>query len=189
MDTTLGPRMPEAGPTLASAHRSAHARAPCRSIRPYGPPAREDSVSMGSDLSESPSAEYRSRATPVDGSAATCPKCGTVRVVRPGFVQLKSEREWTPPKVITRALHLIQALTPQEWNTFELLGRGYSNRSIAQTFEISERTVKRHVTAILSKLQLESRLQAGLAALVVSSLVSIGDYRLENHEDRPFGAG
>jgi DNA-binding NarL/FixJ family response regulator len=34
---------------------------------------------------------------------------------------------------------------------------------------ISERTVKRHVTVILAKLRLESRLQAGLAALLISS--------------------
>ncbi|WP_372492326.1 LuxR C-terminal-related transcriptional regulator [Actinomadura litoris] len=33
--------------------------------------------------------------------------------------------------------------------------------------QISERTVKRHVTAILEKLALESRLQAGLVAFVI----------------------
>jgi DNA-binding NarL/FixJ family response regulator len=34
---------------------------------------------------------------------------------------------------------------------------------------ISERTVKRYITLILGKLGLESRLQAGLAALIISA--------------------
>jgi len=60
-------------------------------------------------------------------------------------------------------------LTSRERTVFRLLGFGYDNRSIARELEVSERTVKRYVTAILGKLQLESRLQAGLAALVISS--------------------
>jgi DNA-binding NarL/FixJ family response regulator len=52
---------------------------------------------------------------------------------------------------------------------FEFLGAGYDNRSIARELGVSERTVKRHLTVILTKLTLESRLQAGLAALLISS--------------------
>jgi DNA-binding NarL/FixJ family response regulator len=59
-------------------------------------------------------------------------------------------------------------LTPREYVTFELLGLGCDNRTIARTLEISERSVKRHVSAILNKLDLQSRLQAGLVALIVS---------------------
>lgn len=53
---------------------------------------------------------------------------------------------------------------------FELLGLGYDNRSLARVLHVSERTAKRHVTAILTKLHLESRLQAGLTALLTASL-------------------
>jgi DNA-binding NarL/FixJ family response regulator len=67
------------------------------------------------------------------------------------------------------ALLLTRALTPRERTVFQLLGFGYDNRSIARDLEISERTVKRYVTAILTKLKLESRLQAGLTALIISS--------------------
>jgi DNA-binding NarL/FixJ family response regulator len=49
-----------------------------------------------------------------------------------------------------------------------MLGTGYDNRSIAHQLDISERTVKRHITAILLKLDLESRLQAGLVGLAAS---------------------
>lgn len=59
---------------------------------------------------------------------------------------------------------------------FELLGLGCDNRSIARTLAISEGTAKRHVTAILEKLGLQSRLQAGLAAMAMS---------LAPPEDRP----
>ncbi|GLW22272.1 hypothetical protein Mame01_23150 [Microbispora amethystogenes] len=63
---------------------------------------------------------------------------------------------------------LAPSLTAREASVFELLGLGYDNRSIARMLSISERTAKRHITAILAKLRLESRLQAGLTAMLVS---------------------
>jgi DNA-binding CsgD family transcriptional regulator len=138
--------------------------------------------------SEPPSAVGRLRSVPTGESAAICPACGAVRAVRPGLVPWKSTRR-VIPKAIGTALELIPALTPQERKTFELLGLGYDNRSIARAFEVSERTVKRHVSAILSKLKLESRLQAGLAALLVSSLTETGGYWPESYMDSPSEAG
>lgn len=73
------------------------------------------------------------------------------------------------PQHIAAALLLVSTLSPRERTAFELLGLGYDNRSIARELQISERTTKRHVTAILKKLKLESRLQAGLTALILSS--------------------
>lgn len=72
------------------------------------------------------------------------------------------------PQAIVTALRLAPSLTAREAAAFELLGLGYDNRSIARTMSISERTAKRYVTAILAKLRLESRLQAGLAAMIIS---------------------
>ncbi|MEU6238136.1 LuxR C-terminal-related transcriptional regulator [Kitasatospora sp. NPDC047058] len=89
-------------------------------------------------------------------SPPVCPSCGAPR--RPGLPQ--------PPAA---ALSLTRALTPRERDVLELLGLGYDNRSIARELNISERTVKRFVTAILAKLRLRSRLQAGLFALFVAS--------------------
>jgi DNA-binding NarL/FixJ family response regulator len=73
------------------------------------------------------------------------------------------------PQPIVAARRLILGLTPRELEAFELLGLGFDNRSIARALKISERTAKRYITAILRKLRLESRLQAGLAALIVST--------------------
>ncbi|WTL19755.1 helix-turn-helix transcriptional regulator [Streptomyces sp. NBC_01506] len=55
-------------------------------------------------------------------------------------------------------------LSAREADVFELLGEGYSNRSIARRLSITERTVKFHVAQVLCKLRVESRLQAGLVA-------------------------
>jgi DNA-binding NarL/FixJ family response regulator len=75
----------------------------------------------------------------------------------------------TIPQPIAAALRSADRLSARERTVFEFLGAGYDNRSIARELGVSERTVKRHVTVILTKLTLESRLQAGLAALLISS--------------------
>jgi DNA-binding NarL/FixJ family response regulator len=89
-----------------------------------------------------------------------CPVCGS------GYAP--TGQRATLPAPIAAALRLASSLTHRELVTFELLGLGYDNRSIARTLAISERTVKRHVTAILAKLGLESRLQAGLVAMIMN---------------------
>lgn len=58
----------------------------------------------------------------------------------------------------------LSLLTQREFQVFLLLGQGLSNRDISASLHIGERTVKLHVSAVLRKLLLESRLQAGLAA-------------------------
>ena len=75
----------------------------------------------------------------------------------------------TIPQPIAAALRCTHRLSARERTVFQFLGAGYDNRSIARELGVSERTVKRHVTVILTKLSLESRLQAGLAALIISS--------------------
>jgi len=58
----------------------------------------------------------------------------------------------------------VEDLTGRECEVFALLGEGFDNRMISQLLSLSERTVKFHVTAILRKLGVQSRLQAGLGA-------------------------
>ncbi|WAU85156.1 helix-turn-helix transcriptional regulator [Streptomyces sp. Qhu-G9] len=61
-------------------------------------------------------------------------------------------------------LERVPLLSAREAEVFGLLGEGYSNRSVARELDITERTVKFHVARVLSKLRVESRLQAGLVA-------------------------
>ena len=51
-------------------------------------------------------------------------------------------------------------LSPRERGVLRLVAAGLSNRQIAETLTISERTVKFHVTAIFNKLGAENRAQA-----------------------------
>ncbi|GCD94165.1 helix-turn-helix domain-containing protein [Embleya hyalina] len=64
----------------------------------------------------------------------------------------------------------VGALSGREKQVFALLGAGHSNRGIATRLDVTERTVKAHVANILVKLQVESRLQAGLVAQVYESM-------------------
>jgi NarL family two-component system response regulator LiaR len=55
-------------------------------------------------------------------------------------------------------------LTPRELEVLRLLAQGMSNRELAQMLVISEKTVKTHVSNILSKLHLADRTQAAIYA-------------------------
>ncbi|MBV8491475.1 MAG: helix-turn-helix transcriptional regulator [Candidatus Eremiobacteraeota bacterium] len=51
------------------------------------------------------------------------------------------------------------SLTRREQQVAHLIRRGASNREVARTLQISEHTVERHVSSILSRLGLRSRWQ------------------------------
>lgn len=59
----------------------------------------------------------------------------------------------------------LEQLTPREREVLQLIAKGYSNREIAQTLYISERTVKNHVNSILSRLNVRDRTQAAILAM------------------------
>lgn len=58
----------------------------------------------------------------------------------------------------------ISGLTPREREILDLVAQGKTNREIAIDLTLSERTVKTHISNILSKLQLHDRTQAALYA-------------------------
>lgn len=58
----------------------------------------------------------------------------------------------------------MSALTPRQLAVLDLLAEGKANKVIAYELEISEITVKAHVSAILRKLGVSNRLQAVIAA-------------------------
>ena len=64
-----------------------------------------------------------------------------------------------------RSTDMRESLTPKEVIVLQLIARGYSNRDIAADQNVTEATVKPHVSRLLSKLELESRTQAALYAL------------------------
>lgn len=51
-------------------------------------------------------------------------------------------------------------LTPREKEIFYLLVQNYSTRDIAKKLNISEKTVRNHISNVIQKLGVESRIQA-----------------------------
>lgn len=86
-----------------------------------------------------------------------------IKAAAAGQVQLS-------PKAAARLMREVRApespetLTERETDVLRLLASGQSNKEIAQTLYIGEKTVKTHVSNILSKLNVSSRTQAALYA-------------------------
>jgi DNA-binding NarL/FixJ family response regulator len=59
----------------------------------------------------------------------------------------------------------IGALTRREREVLALLADGQSNREIAGTLRVSEKTVKTHVSSVLAKLGVADRTQAAVLAV------------------------
>jgi len=75
------------------------------------------------------------------------------------------------PRVLDRATSARPAvddrlaeLTPREHDVLGLLGQGMSNRQIADALYVAEKTVKTHMSSILTKLRVHDRTQAALYA-------------------------
>lgn len=65
----------------------------------------------------------------------------------------------------TKESRAINELTKREMDVLEEIARGKSNKEIASALFITEKTVKTHVSNILSKLDLQDRTQAALYAV------------------------
>lgn len=63
------------------------------------------------------------------------------------------------------SLHTAARLTPRELSILRLIAGGYSNKEIGRTLNISDGTVKNHITDMLQKLDARDRTHAVLKAI------------------------
>ena len=90
--------------------------------------------------------------------------CQAIKAAAAGQVQLT-------PRAAARLMQAVSTpespvdLTERETEVLRLMARGQSNKHIARSLHISEKTVKTHVSNILSKLGVQSRTQATLYAI------------------------
>jgi len=59
----------------------------------------------------------------------------------------------------------VSPLTPRETEILNYMAKGHLNKQIASTLDISEQTIKNHVTSILRKLDANARTQAVITAV------------------------
>ena len=83
-----------------------------------------------------------------------------IRQVHAGESYLSPRIAATLVKGVTQPHGRTGLLSARERGVLRLVAAGQSNRQIAQTLSISERTVKFHVTAIFNKLGADNRAQA-----------------------------
>jgi NarL family two-component system response regulator LiaR len=89
-----------------------------------------------------------------------------IKAAAAGQVQLS-------PQAAARLMREVRApespepLTERETDVLRLLAQGQANKEIARSLRIGERTVKTHVSNILTKLGVQSRTQAALHAVQV----------------------
>jgi DNA-binding NarL/FixJ family response regulator len=89
--------------------------------------------------------------------------CRAIKAAAAGQVQLSPEAAARLVREV-RAPESPEALTDRETDVLRLLAEGKANKEIAASLAIGEKTVKTHVSNILSKLGVQSRTQAALYA-------------------------
>ncbi|OJF98492.1 response regulator transcription factor [Pararhizobium antarcticum] len=103
------------------------------------------------------------------GASGFLSKSAGIDEIREGIATVMAGNIFTPrgfvhgmehePEVAA-LLHRLQTLTPQQSRVLGMLAEGLLNKQIAYELGVSEATIKAHVSAILLKLDVDSRTQA-----------------------------
>lgn len=113
------------------------------------------------------------------GASGFVPKTTPMEGMREAVRKVLEGGIWTPPDVDLNApadketadlVRRMASLTPQQVRVLMMVSAGLLNKQIAYELKVSEATVKAHVSAILTKLGVESRTQAVITAAKVEGL-------------------
>lgn len=104
------------------------------------------------------------------GASGYVPKSQPVDGIRMAVRKVLEGEIWVPPDVDLEGQSVeaelvarLSTLTPQQVRVLMMLGEGLLNKQIAYRLNVSEATIKAHVSAILQKLGVDSRTQAVIA--------------------------
>lgn len=108
------------------------------------------------------------------GASGFIPKSSPLETISEAIVAVLEGEEWLPQDIAEamgdvseedqKFAAALAALTPQQFRVLTMLTEGLLNKQIAYELNVSEATIKAHVTAILRKLGVHSRTQAVIAA-------------------------
>lgn len=104
------------------------------------------------------------------GAAGFIPKSSSPETMAEAISAVLAGRRWIPEHAENAApdkddfTEKLATLTPQQQRVLMMLTDGLLNKQIAIDLDISEATVKAHITAILRKLEVHTRTQAVIAA-------------------------
>ncbi|MDT3726253.1 response regulator transcription factor [Streptomyces sp. DSM 41972] len=97
--------------------------------------------------------------------AAVRTVAGGEGIVAPAVTRrLIAEFAAKPARPVTADRSVLDALTRREREVLSCLGEGLSNAAVAERLDMAEATVKTHVSRLLGKLGLRSRVQAAVLA-------------------------
>lgn len=112
------------------------------------------------------------------GASGFIPKTTPIEAMRKAISQVLDGISFVPDDVDLTAeeesqtsdvMHKLSTLTPQQVRVLMMLSEGLLNKQIAYELSVSEATVKAHVSAILQKLNVDSRTQAVITAAKIES--------------------
>ena len=107
------------------------------------------------------------------GASGYIPKSTPGDTMRAAVAAILDGNVWAPETAAASTAHereiddlsrRLATLTPQQVRVLMMLRAGLLNKQIAYELDVSEATVKAHVSAILQKLNVDSRTQAVIAA-------------------------
>jgi DNA-binding NarL/FixJ family response regulator len=115
------------------------------------------------------------------GAVGYIPKSAAATVIRDAIGALLAGGAWLPPALDARLpdsasdaalVVLLNTLTPQQSRVLMLLSEGLPNKQIAHAMQVTEATIKAHVSAILHKLGVDNRTQAVIVARQLATEVT-----------------
>lgn len=103
------------------------------------------------------------------GASGFIPKSAGIETIREGIGAILQGDVWMPEDIdlsveaepeVAELIRKLETLTPQQTRVLSMIAQGLLNKQIAWELSVAEATVKAHVSAVLHKLDVDSRTQA-----------------------------